>query len=59
MSEKPRGRPVGQPYPVRKLLRMSEADAVDLERLAEVWRCSEAEALRRALREAAKREVPE
>jgi len=32
------------------------ADLADLERLAKAWRCTEAEALRRALREAAKRE---
>jgi hypothetical protein len=50
MEKRPPGRPKGQPYPVRKLLRMSEADADDLAMLAKEWRCTEAEAARRCIR---------
>ena len=53
---KPLGRPVGVPYPVKKFVRLRDDDADDLDVLTERWRCSEAEAIRRSIREAAKRE---
>jgi hypothetical protein len=53
MEKKSPGRPEGKPYPVKKLVRLSEADAADLRRLVDRWRCSEVEAVRRAIRESA------
>jgi hypothetical protein len=55
MERRP-GRPKGLAYPVIKQLRLRQDDADDLKALSERWRCSEAEAMRRAIREAAKRE---
>ena len=51
-----RGRPAGRAYPHAKHFRLMDADARDLETLAQRWRCTEAEAMRRAIRETAKRE---
>jgi hypothetical protein len=48
-----RGRPVGREYPIVKQVRIGTEDAADLAHLCEEWRCKEAEAMRRAIREAA------
>jgi hypothetical protein len=58
MSEpkKTMGRPTGREYPVIKQVRLGLKDAEDLAALAELWRCSEAAAMRRALHETRQRE---
>ena len=53
---RPRGRPKGQGYPVSKHLRLRAEDGAELQRLAAHWRCSDSEAIRRAIRETARRE---
>ena len=51
-NPRPAGRPKGtKRYPVIKQLRLSDQDAADLKRLAALWRCSEAEAMRRSVRD--------
>jgi hypothetical protein len=55
-KKRPPGRPPGQPYPVRKLLRLSEERAAELEKLSRKWGCTEAEAMRRSIKETAERE---
>jgi hypothetical protein len=52
---RPRGRPPGLDYPKKKLVRLRDDDAADLAALADLWRSSESEAMRKALREAANR----
>jgi hypothetical protein len=55
MEQSPKaGRPPGKPYPTKKLIRLKAEDAEDLKELARVWRTTEAEAMRRALREVAR-----
>jgi hypothetical protein len=46
-----RGRPAGKELPHVKLVRLSDADVSRLDALARQWKCSEAQALRRLLRE--------
>lgn len=56
MSEKRgAGRPPGAKYPVKKLIRMSEATAAALERQAQLERTTEAEAVRVAIEERLRR----
>ena len=57
MEEKRKpGRPTGRRFPARKLTKMTDAQLAELKRLAAHWGCSENEAVRRALRETARRE---
>jgi hypothetical protein len=51
-----RGRPAGRAYSGAKHLRLLADDVTDLQLLAERWRSTESEAIRRAIREAAQRE---
>ena len=53
------GRPAGEAYPITQQIRPGTAGAEALAALAEAWRCSEAAAVRRAIQEAAKRELTE
>lgn len=59
MDEQPKtgvGRPKGTSvYPVLKQIRLRVEDGQDLKDLAAFWRCTEAEAMRRCVREVARR----
>jgi hypothetical protein len=50
------GRPEGRRYEHARNIRLTAADAEEVRRLSEHWRTPEAEAIRRAIRETAKRE---
>jgi hypothetical protein len=57
MSEAKRsGRPPGREFPVVKQIRLGEVDAAQLAVLSDVWACSEAAAVRRAIHVAARGE---
>lgn len=50
------GRPKGAQFTYIRSLRFNERDAARMERLAEKWELTEAQVMRRALKEAAERE---
>jgi len=54
--KRPRGRPPGRTYPLGITIRMTPAERAAASRLGERWGCGATEAIRRALREAARRE---
>jgi hypothetical protein len=49
------GRPRGTDYPVARTMLLTIEDYESLRRIAEVWECSATEAVRRLIREKAKR----
>lgn len=55
-GKRPPGRPRGRIYGTGRQLRMSEGDLAAAAYLARLWGCSLSEALRRAVREVARRE---
>ena len=50
------GRPRGRRFGTTRTYALGNADREDIQELADRWRCSEAEAVRRAIRETAQRE---